>query len=122
MRRNRPDSKNNPTPPKQVSLRQQLATAGRDGASPCHSLRHVFDESASQLQPGEIIVLHESESLRSQVESDFFAVLACPQCGTLDLITPSQYFGAVPVICGSNLCSCSFRIRDESRLVYLPVN
>jgi hypothetical protein len=86
------------------------------------NLHHVWDESPKQLMPGEIIVLNESPALRSQVEPDFFAVLACPRCGVLNLVTTSQYFGASQVICGSNSCSCSFRIEDESRIVYLPVN
>ncbi len=121
MRHNRLDAKNKPLALKRVSPGHGAARE-RQETSPAESLHHVFEDSVSGLSPGDIIVLDGSECLRSQVESDFFAVLACPQCGTLDLITPSQYFGGVPVICGSNLCSCRFRIDDESRLVYLPVN
>ena len=85
-------------------------------------LHHVDEFALGTMDPGDIILLAEAESLRSAVESIFFAILACPMCGTLGLITSSQYFGAEPVICGSKLCSCRFRIDNKTRLVYLPVD
>jgi hypothetical protein len=85
-------------------------------------LRHVDEPSLATMDPADIILLAEAESLRAAVESVFFAVLACPACGTLGLITLSQYLGTDPVICGSNRCSCRFRIDNKSRLIYLPVN
>ena len=84
-------------------------------------LHHLDEFALGTMDPGDIILLAEAESLRSAVESIFFAILACPRCGTLGLITSSQYFGAEPVICGSKLCSCRFRIDNKTRLVYLPV-
>jgi hypothetical protein len=72
--------------------------------------------------PGDVIFLGEAESLRSAVESIFFAVLACPACGALGLITSAQYGGLMPVACGSSQCSCRFRIDEEGRFVFLPVN
>jgi hypothetical protein len=74
------------------------------------------------MAPGDVIFLDETESLKTAVESIFFAVLACPACGALGLITSAQYVGAAPVTCVSNQCSCRFRIDDGSRVVYLPVN
>jgi hypothetical protein len=38
------------------------------------------------------------------------------------LISAAQYFGFAPVICGARACSGFFRIIDEGRFVYLPVN
>jgi hypothetical protein len=123
MRRNGSGSKN-PQTTTQGYLDHRLAELGQaqDQFPPPASLHHVFDDSPSDLTPGDIIVLDDSQVLRAQVESDFFAVLACPGCGVLDLLTPAQYFGVVSVICGSDSCSCSFRIEGESRIVYLPVN
>jgi len=74
------------------------------------------------MAPGDFVFLGEAESLRSAVESIFFAVLACPACGALGLITSAQYGGLAPVTCGSNQCSCRFRIDEGGRFVYLPVN
>jgi hypothetical protein len=89
---------------------------------PPQALHHVFAESAAELRPGDILVLDDADTLRLRTQSDFFAVIACPRCGALDLISAAQYFGVTPVICGSNTCPCGFRIVDESRLVYMPVN
>ena len=90
-------------------------------SSPAH-LQHIHAESLTTMLPGDILVLEQTDSLRSSIDSVFFAVLACPACGALSLITSRQYFGALPVFCQSKLCSCRFRIEDESRLTYLPVN
>jgi hypothetical protein len=85
-------------------------------------LHHVDELTLGTMRPADIILLSEAQSLRSAVESVFFAILACPVCGTLGLITASQYSGREPVICGSKHCACSFRIDSKTRLVYLPVN
>jgi len=105
-------------------LEHRLAELGHTQPEfpPPASLHHVFDDSPNHLTPGDIIVLDHSQILRAQVESDFFAVLACPRCGSLDLLTPAQYFGVASVTCGADSCSCSFRIEGESHIVYLPVN
>jgi hypothetical protein len=86
------------------------------------TLHHVDEDALSAMQPGDILMLDRVPSLRAQVESNFLAVLACPHCGQLSLITPSQYFGAIPVLCGSSACSCRLRIEDQSRFVYLLLN
>ncbi len=123
MRRNRSEPKGaQATPHEPVEHRSAGLGHQQEQFSPPDSLHHVIDGSPNHLTPGDIIVLNESQTLRSEVELDFFAVLACPRCGILDLVTAAQYFGLSPVICGSNSCSCSFRIEDEAHIVYLPVN
>jgi len=86
------------------------------------TLHHVDENALSAMQPGDILMLDRVASLRAQVESDFLAVLACPQCGQLSLITPPQYFGTIPVLCGSAACSCRLRIEERRRFVYLLLN
>jgi len=98
MRRNRPDTKNSTASLETVAAQPHSFRALEASLFP-RSLHHVFDESIQFMSAGDIIVLDESERLRSQVDADFFAVLACPACGARDLITAAQYFGAVPVIC-----------------------
>jgi hypothetical protein len=123
MRRNGSGAKNaQATPRGPVEYRLAALRHRQEEFPPPASLHHVSDDSPNHLTPGDIIILNDSLTLRAQVESDFFAVLACPRCGVLDLLTPAQYFGVVPVICGSDSCSCSFRIENESRIVYLPAN
>jgi hypothetical protein len=85
-------------------------------------LHHVDELALGTMAPADIILFSQARSLRSAVESVFFAILACPVCGTLGLVTASQYSGKEPVICGSKHCASSFRIDNKTRLVYLPVN
>ncbi len=74
-----------------------------------------------QMAPGDILLLEETVSLRAFVDSAFFAILACPVCGKLYLITQSQYSGTEPVICAHHNCSCHFRIGQRRSVIYLPV-
>lgn len=65
-----------------------------------------------QMQPGTLFVL-ENAGEEGQGEDPYWAVLACPSCGTLGLVTRRQVAGLVPVICGSDQCSAQFFLRDE---------
>ncbi len=85
-------------------------------------LHPISDELLLAMHPGDIVFLDDSGSLRPLVETAFFAVLSCPGCGTLGLITIPQYWGVALVICGSDSCSCQFRIVEKSRLQYLPAS
>lgn len=86
------------------------------------SLHHVDERSLRTMDPGDVILLSEAESLRAAIEKVFYAVLACPACGTLGCITAAQYSGTTPIICGSDHCSCRFRIEGKNHFTYLPVN
>ena len=65
-----------------------------------------------QMQPGTVFVLENAGEV-GEGEDPYWAVLACPGCGTLGLITRRQMAGLIPVICGSDTCSAQFFIRDE---------
>lgn len=92
------------------------------GAKPPGLLRYVQEVSLGEMDPGDIILLEDTSDLRAQVDSGFYAILACPQCGHLDLITQAQYAGAISVLCGHQECSCHFKIHEKTRLAYLPLN
>jgi hypothetical protein len=65
-----------------------------------------------QMSPGTVFVL--DNALDTGDESDpYLAVLACPSCSTLGLITRKQMAGIVTVICGSDLCSAQFHIQGD---------
>ncbi len=113
MHRNRLDSK-------RAGQKGFRACAGIQKLPLC--LQRVDQEWLGKMGPGDILLLDGSESLRPIVEAAFRAVLACPQCGTLALLTSPQYFGSAPVICESKRCSCRFRIEGQKRLIYLPVS
>lgn len=112
MPRNRLDSK-------RTGRKGFRACAGNEKLPLC--VQRVDQEWLGKMAPGDILLLDGSESLRPIVEDAFRAVLACPQCGTLALLTSAQYFGSAPVICASKRCCCRFRMEGQNRLIYLPV-
>jgi len=64
-----------------------------------------------QMVPGTIFVLENSKE--SSVSDDpYVAVLACPECGALGLITRRQANGLISVICGSDQCAAHYIIND----------
>ena len=65
-----------------------------------------------QMEPGTIFVLENAGEVGGN-DDPYWAVLSCPECGTLGLITRRQIAGLVPVICGSDQCSAQFFIRDN---------
>ncbi len=69
-----------------------------------------------QMSPGTLFVLENAGEV-GEPEDPYFAVLACPSCGVLGLITRRQIAGLIPVICGSNQCSAQFFIRDNDIVV-----
>ena len=64
------------------------------------------------MEPGTIFVLENAGQV-GEKEDPYWAVLSCPSCGTLGLITRKQIAGLLPVICGSGNCSAQFFIHDE---------
>ena len=69
-----------------------------------------------QMSPGTLFVLENAGEV-GEPEDPYFAVLACPCCGVLGLITRRQIAGLIPVICGSDQCSAQFFIRDNDIVV-----
>jgi hypothetical protein len=65
-----------------------------------------------QMQPGTVFVLENAGEVGKN-EDPYWAVLSCPACGALGLITRRQMAGMAPVICGSDQCSAHFLIHDE---------
>ena len=62
--------------------------------------------------PGTIFVLENAGRI-GEKDDPYWAVLSCPECGTLGLITRKQLAGLLPVICGSNQCPAQFFINDS---------
>jgi hypothetical protein len=65
-----------------------------------------------QMSPGSMFVLENAGEI-GEKEDPYWAVLACPSCGTLGLITRKQAAGVIPVICGSDQCSAQFFLRED---------
>jgi hypothetical protein len=65
-----------------------------------------------QMEPGTLFVL-ENTGTMGEANNPYVAVLACPQCGALGLITKTQYVGMESMICGSDNCSSEYYLNDE---------
>jgi hypothetical protein len=72
-----------------------------------------------QMIPGTIFVLENAGNV-GEKEDPYWAVLSCPSCGTLGLITRKQLGGLLPVICGSQNCSAQFFINDSDIVIRKP--
>ena len=74
------------------------------------------------MEPGCLFLLSRRFELSPKREPRFTAVLACPECGSLNMITEAQYAGQETVVCESELCGRHFFIRDKSWFEYHPVH
>jgi hypothetical protein len=74
---------------------------------------HYLDEwIPEQMEPGTLFVL-ESPGEMGEPENPYWAVLACPACGCLGLITRRQYSGSEAMICGSAKCSAEYYLGED---------
>ena len=65
-----------------------------------------------QMQPGTLFLLEQAGEL-GKADNPFWAVLACPSCGSLGLITKQQCAGLEAMICGSDTCSAEYFLEDQ---------
>jgi hypothetical protein len=66
-----------------------------------------------QMQPGTLFLLEQAGEL-GKAENPYWAVLACPSCGSLGLITRQQCAGLEAMICGSVDCSAEYFLEDQT--------
>jgi hypothetical protein len=72
-----------------------------------------------QMHPGTVFLLENAGEM-GEGDDPYWAVLACPACGTLGLITRRQLAGLIPVICGSDTCSAQFFLHESEIEVRKP--
>jgi hypothetical protein len=66
-----------------------------------------------QMQPGTLFLLEQAGEL-GKPENPYWAVLACPSCGSLGLITRQQCAGLEAMICGSDHCSAEYFLEGQT--------
>jgi hypothetical protein len=66
-----------------------------------------------RMDPGTIFVL-ENQAKLGQTQNPYMAVMSCPRCGTMGLITRRQLCSGETMICGGDLCSAEYRLNGES--------
>jgi hypothetical protein len=65
-----------------------------------------------KMDPGTVFVLENQANL-GHAQNPYAAVMSCPRCGTLGLITRRQLSGGEAMICGGELCSAEYRLDGE---------
>jgi len=66
-----------------------------------------------KMDPGTIFML-ENQAKLGQAQNPYVAVMSCPRCGTLGLITRRQLYGGETIICGGDVCSAEYRLDGEN--------
>jgi hypothetical protein len=66
-----------------------------------------------RMDPGTVFVL-ENQGKLGHADNPFVAVMSCPRCGTMGLITRRQLCGGETMICGGDVCSAEYRLDGEN--------
>jgi len=66
-----------------------------------------------RMDPGTIFVL-ENQAKMGNAQNPFVAVMSCPRCGTMGLITRRQLVAGETMICGGDECSAEYRLDGEN--------
>ena len=74
-----------------------------------------------QMQPGTLFLLEQGETM-GKADNPYIAVLACPACGSLGLITRQQCAGLESMICGSDKCSAEYFLSSDAHIHYRRPN
>src|SRR3954451_2199779 len=91
-----------------VSSASQL-TEGRMSAD----LQFLEEWIPERMDPGTVFLLQNQAKL-GHTENPFVAVMSCPRCGTMGLITRRQLAGGETMICGGDVCSAEYQLQGES--------
>jgi hypothetical protein len=66
-----------------------------------------------KMDPGTVFVL-ENQNKLGQAQNPYVAVMSCPRCGTLGLITQRQLYAGETMICGGDVCSAEYRLDGDA--------
>jgi hypothetical protein len=66
-----------------------------------------------RMDPGTVFVLQNQGKL-GHAQNPFVAVMSCPRCGTMGLITRRQLCGGEVMICGGEVCSAEYQLEGEN--------
>lgn len=68
-----------------------------------------------RMDPGTVFVL-ENKAKLGNAQNPYVAVMSCPACGTMGLITRRQLCAGENMICGADSCSAEYRLDGEAIL------
>jgi hypothetical protein len=76
-------------------------------------LRFLEEWIPERMDPGTVFVL-ENQAKLGHAQNPYVAVMSCPRCGTMGLITRRQLIAAEIMICGGDACSAEYRLEGEN--------
>jgi hypothetical protein len=83
---------------------------------------NLFDSWIPNLvEPGSVLVLNSSSDDLAGTGT-FCALMNCPCCGRLEVITEQQFQGEAVVTCGASDCPARFFVKDGTPLDAMPLN
>ena len=74
-------------------------------------LQHLDEWIPERMDPGTVFAL--ANPTRGDEQNPFVAVMSCPRCGTLGLITRRQLYAGERMICGGDICSAEYKLDGE---------
>jgi len=81
---------------------------------------HFLEEwIPERMDPGTVFLL-QNQSKLGHAQNPFVAVMSCPRCGTMGLITRRQLFAGETMICGGDVCSAEYQLEGENIEFRLP--
>jgi len=66
-----------------------------------------------RMDPGTVFLLQNQAKL-GHAENPYVAVMSCPRCGTMGLITRRQLSSGETMICCGDLCSAEYHLEGEN--------
>ena len=76
-------------------------------------LQYLEEWIPERMDPGTVFVL-ENQAKLGHAQNPFVAVMSCPRCGTMGLITRRQLCAQETMICGDDVCSAEYRLEGEN--------
>ena len=66
-----------------------------------------------RMDPGTVFLLQNQAKL-GHAQNPYVAVMSCPRCATIGLITRRQLGGGDAIICGGDVCSAEYQLYGEN--------
>ncbi len=82
-------------------------------------LRFLEEWIPERMDPGTVFVL-ENQAKLGNAQNPYVAVMSCPRCGTMGLITRRQLCAGEAMICGGDACSAEYRLDGDNILFRIP--
>jgi hypothetical protein len=91
------------------SLRYVKISEGRMSTD----LQYLEEWIPERMDPGTVFVL-ENQTKLGNAQNPYVAVMSCPRCGTMGLITRRQLCAGETMICGGDACSAEYKLDGEN--------